>query len=103
MADRLQTDDVVRRRVRHVVVEAGQCYLPVDADRRLTEVLRERPGNEPATCALLLQHACGSASGNSSIWNWTAFTKHPATAVGSGAVPKRRPSRTRPGRPPSRA
>lgn len=34
-------------------------YLPVDADRRLTEVLRDRPGNELAACALRLQRACG--------------------------------------------
>ncbi|WP_326828513.1 site-specific integrase [Streptosporangium sp. NBC_01810] len=34
-------------------------YLPVDADRRLAEVLRDRPGNELAACALRLQRACG--------------------------------------------
>ena len=34
-------------------------YLPVDADRRLTEALQEPPGNELAACALLLQRACG--------------------------------------------
>jgi integrase len=34
-------------------------YLPIDADRRLGEVLRERPGNELAACALRLQRACG--------------------------------------------
>jgi hypothetical protein len=34
-------------------------YLPVDADRRLSEQLREHPGNELAACALRLQRACG--------------------------------------------
>jgi integrase len=34
-------------------------YLPVDIDRRLTGVLRDRPGNELAACALLLQRSCG--------------------------------------------
>jgi integrase len=34
-------------------------YLPVDADRRLTEVLASRPGNELAACALRLQRCCG--------------------------------------------
>ncbi|MGH3939006.1 MAG: tyrosine-type recombinase/integrase [Pseudonocardiaceae bacterium] len=34
-------------------------YLPVDVDRRLTEVLTERPGNELAAAALRLQRACG--------------------------------------------
>lgn len=34
-------------------------YLPVDIDRRLTEVLIQRPGNELAACALRLQRACG--------------------------------------------
>lgn len=34
-------------------------YLPVDVDRRLTEVLTERPENELAACALRLQRACG--------------------------------------------
>ncbi|WP_328708222.1 site-specific integrase [Microbispora hainanensis] len=34
-------------------------YLPVDADRRLAEVLRDHPGNELAACALRLQRACG--------------------------------------------
>ncbi|TDB95069.1 integrase [Nonomuraea longispora] len=34
-------------------------YLPVDADRRLTEELRDRPGNALAACALRLQRACG--------------------------------------------
>jgi integrase len=35
-------------------------YLPVDADRRLTEQLkRPGPGNELAACALRLQRACG--------------------------------------------
>ncbi|RVX41879.1 site-specific recombinase XerD [Nonomuraea polychroma] len=34
-------------------------YLPVDADRRLTEELRDRPGNQLAACALRLQRACG--------------------------------------------
>lgn len=34
-------------------------YLPVDADRRLTEILKTRPGNELAACALLLQRSCG--------------------------------------------
>jgi integrase len=34
-------------------------YLPADADRRLAEELRERPGNELAACALRLQRSCG--------------------------------------------
>lgn len=34
-------------------------YLPVDIDRRLTEVLTEQPGNELAATALRLQRACG--------------------------------------------
>ncbi|MBG0825873.1 tyrosine-type recombinase/integrase [Planomonospora sp. ID91781] len=34
-------------------------YLPVDADRRLAEVLRDRPDNELAAYALQLQRACG--------------------------------------------
>jgi integrase len=37
-------------------------YLPVDADRRLTEALQqgiEGPGNELAACALRLQRSCG--------------------------------------------
>lgn len=34
-------------------------YLPVDADRQLTEELRDRPGNELAACALRLQRSCG--------------------------------------------
>jgi integrase len=34
-------------------------YLPVDVDRRLAEVLAERPGNELAACALRLQRCCG--------------------------------------------
>jgi integrase len=34
-------------------------YLPIDADRRLTEALSEHPGNELAACALRLQRACG--------------------------------------------
>jgi integrase len=37
-------------------------YLPVDADRRLTEALqqdRDGPGNELAACALRLQRSCG--------------------------------------------
>ena len=34
-------------------------YLPVDIDRRLTEVLPDRPGNELAACALRLQRCCG--------------------------------------------
>jgi integrase len=34
-------------------------YLPVDVDRRLTEVLTDRPGNELAACALRLQRSCG--------------------------------------------
>ncbi|WP_220446796.1 tyrosine-type recombinase/integrase [Nonomuraea deserti] len=34
-------------------------YLPIDADRRLTEELRDRPGNQLAACALRLQRACG--------------------------------------------
>lgn len=34
-------------------------YLPVDVDRRLTEVLTQRPGNELAAAALRLQRACG--------------------------------------------
>jgi integrase len=33
-------------------------YLPVDADRRLAEALRDSP-YELAACALLLQRACG--------------------------------------------
>jgi len=33
-------------------------YLPVDADRRLTQALQD-PGNELAACALLLQRSCG--------------------------------------------
>lgn len=33
-------------------------YLPVDADQRLTEQLRQ-PGNELAACALRLQRPCG--------------------------------------------
>jgi integrase len=38
-------------------------YLPIDVDRRLGEVLRERPGNELAACALRLQRACELRSG----------------------------------------
>jgi integrase len=34
-------------------------YLPVDTDRRLSEALRERPGNELAACALRQQRSCG--------------------------------------------
>lgn len=34
-------------------------YLPVDLDRRLTEVLTNQPGNQLAACALRLQRACG--------------------------------------------
>jgi len=34
-------------------------YLPVDVDRRLTEVLAGNPGNELAAAALRLQRACG--------------------------------------------
>jgi hypothetical protein len=34
-------------------------YLPVDADRRLTDVLAERPGNQLAAAALRLQRCCG--------------------------------------------
>lgn len=34
-------------------------YLPVDADRRLTQVLTDDPGNHLAACALLLQRSCG--------------------------------------------
>jgi integrase len=34
-------------------------YLPVDIDRRLTQVLTERPGNELAAAALRLQRCCG--------------------------------------------
>jgi integrase len=34
-------------------------YLPVDVDRRLTEVLTENPGNELAAAALRLQRCCG--------------------------------------------
>ncbi|WP_210718591.1 tyrosine-type recombinase/integrase [Amycolatopsis acididurans] len=34
-------------------------YLPVDVDRRLTEVLVEQPDNQLAACALRLQRACG--------------------------------------------
>jgi integrase len=34
-------------------------YLPIDADRRLTEALTEHPGNELAALALRLQRACG--------------------------------------------
>lgn len=34
-------------------------YLPVDIDRRLTEVLTHRPSNELAACALRLQRSCG--------------------------------------------
>jgi integrase len=34
-------------------------YLPVDADRRLTEELRRPGGNELAACALRLQRSCG--------------------------------------------
>ncbi len=34
-------------------------YLPVDVDRRLTEVLTTNPGNELAAAALRLQRACG--------------------------------------------
>ncbi|GAA3317779.1 tyrosine-type recombinase/integrase [Arthrobacter ramosus] len=34
-------------------------YLPVDIDRRLTQVLTESPGNELAAAALRLQRACG--------------------------------------------
>ncbi|MGP4104700.1 hypothetical protein, partial [Nonomuraea sp. KM90] len=33
-------------------------YLPFDADRRLTEELRDRPGNQLAACALRLQRSC---------------------------------------------
>jgi len=33
-------------------------YLPIDADRRLTQALQD-PGNELAACALLLQRSCG--------------------------------------------
>ena len=34
-------------------------YLPVDIDRRLTGVLRDRPGNDLAASALRLQRSCG--------------------------------------------
>lgn len=34
-------------------------YLPVDVDRRLTEVLTSNPGNELAAAALRLQRSCG--------------------------------------------
>jgi integrase len=34
-------------------------YLPVDVDRRLTQVLVEHPGNELAAAALRLQRCCG--------------------------------------------
>jgi integrase len=34
-------------------------YLPVDVDRRLTEALTQRPGNELAAAALRLQRSCG--------------------------------------------
>ena len=34
-------------------------YLPVDADRRLSEVLTEQPSNELAALGLRLQRACG--------------------------------------------
>lgn len=34
-------------------------YLPVEADRRFTDALREHPGNELAAYALRLQRACG--------------------------------------------
>jgi integrase len=34
-------------------------YLPVDIDRRLTEVLGQKPGNPLAAAALRLQRACG--------------------------------------------
>lgn len=34
-------------------------YLPVDVDRRLTEVLTDNPGNELAAAALRLQRSCG--------------------------------------------
>jgi integrase len=34
-------------------------YLPVDVDRRLSQALTERPGNELAACALRLQRSCG--------------------------------------------
>ncbi|MGO9781588.1 MAG: tyrosine-type recombinase/integrase [Streptosporangiaceae bacterium] len=34
-------------------------YLPVDIDRRLTEMLQDRPGNELAASALRLQRCCG--------------------------------------------
>ncbi|HEX5349638.1 MAG TPA: tyrosine-type recombinase/integrase [Pseudonocardiaceae bacterium] len=34
-------------------------YLPVDVDRRLAQVLSERPGNELAAAALRLQRSCG--------------------------------------------
>ncbi|MGH9260072.1 MAG: tyrosine-type recombinase/integrase, partial [Acidimicrobiales bacterium] len=34
-------------------------YLPVDVDRRLTQVLTEQPGNELAAAALRLQRSCG--------------------------------------------
>jgi integrase len=34
-------------------------YLPIDADRRLTQALKTQPGNPLAANALLLQRACG--------------------------------------------
>jgi integrase len=34
-------------------------YLPVDIDRRLTQVLTVSPGNELAAAALRLQRSCG--------------------------------------------
>ena len=34
-------------------------YLPIDIDRRLTEALTDRPGNELAAAALRLQRSCG--------------------------------------------
>jgi integrase len=34
-------------------------YLPVDVDRRLTQVLTEQPGNQLAAAALRLQRSCG--------------------------------------------
>lgn len=34
-------------------------YLPIDVDRRLTEVLTDNPGNELAAAALRLQRSCG--------------------------------------------
>ena len=57
-------------------------YLPVDADRRLTEALSApRSASPPTPCCCNGRAVCASA--NSSTWNLTASTRSPATGRGS--------------------